>query len=65
VLDDTGVPYDSYQGRTTCDQLHDGVGFTPLATAILKGRLTPTPAGDLMGAAVGAYCPDMGTALHN
>jgi Protein of unknown function (DUF732) len=70
ALDDSGVPYESRLaaikvGRMTCDKLHRGAGFSPLAKTMVSNSLTRAQTGHLIGAAVGAYCPDMGTALHN
>ncbi len=70
TLDGTGVPYTSKSaavnvGRSVCDQLHNGVGFKKVALIAMGSGLTPVQAGKLMSAAVGAYCPDEGDALHN
>lgn len=51
-------------GRSICDQLHNGVGFKKIATIAMDAGFTPGQGGDLMGAAVGAYCPDESDALH-
>lgn len=43
--------------HTICDALSSGVSLRQLAVPMLK-EFTPTQAGQIMGAAVGAYCPE-------
>lgn len=70
ALDDVGFPHVNRStitslGRAICEQLHDGVGFTSVAKLALESGFTAAQGGQLIGAAVGAYCPDEQAAMKN
>ncbi len=55
ALQDSGFPSVNRStitglGRSICDQLHNGVGFTKVATIGLDSGFTPAQTGNLMGA---------------
>lgn len=64
MLDAVGVRYSTAAsaiaaGHTTCRELRGGMSYNSTLLSIIANDYSPSQAGEVIGAAVLAYCPEM------